>query len=159
MGEIAGVLSVPFSRVPRDYLLFFRREVVQTVTWGGNPNKPVEIGAGGHRIGPRKSFEAWRETVRGKSLPWRSAELQTAEALRISLLDVIVRRADFVVRERKAAHESQAFLVAELNHRVKNILALIRSVVRQSRPGAATSTISPTISSNGSMPWRWRMTS
>ena len=136
LGDIAGVLSVPFSRVPRDYLLFFRLEVVQTVTWGGDPNKPMEVGSVGNHIGPRKSFEAWRETVRGKSLPWRPAERQTAEGLRISLLDVIVRRADFVVRERKAAHESQAFLIAELNHRVKNILALIRSVVRQSRPGA-----------------------
>ena len=114
------------------------REVVRTVTWGGNPNKPVEARGDGARIGPRKSFDAWRETVRGQSMPWRPAELQIAEALRISLLEVILRRADIVDRERRAAQESQAILIAELNHRVKNILALIRSLVRQSRQDART---------------------
>ena len=134
--EVSGVLAIPFSRSSRDYLMFFRREVVQTVTWGGDPNKPVDVTDAEHRISPRKSFDAWRETVRGTSLPWSAAELQIAEALRVSLLEVFLQRTDTAVRERKLAEESQAFLIAELNHRVKNILALIRSVVRQSRQGA-----------------------
>ena len=79
------------------------------------------------RIGPRKSFEAWQETVSGHSKPWRQAEVQIAETLRVSLLDVILRRADLIDRERLAVQESQSLLVAELNHRVKNILALVRA--------------------------------
>ena len=138
VAEVSGVLSIPFSRRPREYLLLFRREVAQAVTWGGNPNKPVVIEDGGARIGPRKSFEAWREIVRGRAVPWRPAELQVAEMLRVSLLEVILRRADIVNRERRAAQESQAILIAELNHRVKNILALIRSLVRQSRQNAVS---------------------
>ena len=51
-------------------------------------------------------------------------------------MDVILRRTDIIDRERRAAQETQAFLIAELNHRVKNILALIRSLIRQSRQGA-----------------------
>ena len=35
----AGLLSVPISRIPRDYLVFFRREVVRTVTWAGDPDQ------------------------------------------------------------------------------------------------------------------------
>ena len=134
---VSGVVAIPFSRAPRDYLFFFRREILQVVSWGGNPNKAVEV-EDGHRIGPRKSFESWREEVSGHSKPWHPAELKIAEALRVSLLDVIVRRADLVERERRSAQESQALLIAELNHRVKNILALIRSLVRQSRHGATT---------------------
>ena len=121
---------------PREYLLFFRREVVETVRWGGDPKKPVTVEDGTARIGPRKSFDAWREIVHGQSVPWRGAELQVAETLRSSLLEVILRRADIVNRERRDAHDRQAFLIAELNHRVKNILALIRSLVRQSRQNA-----------------------
>ncbi|WP_237476374.1 HWE histidine kinase domain-containing protein [Lichenibacterium dinghuense] len=136
--EASGVLCIPFSRTPREYLIFFRREVAQTVTWGGDPNKPVVIENGGARIGPRKSFDAWKEVVHGQSLPWRPAEVQIAETLRISLLEVILTRADIVNNERRAAQESQAILVAELNHRVKNILALIRSLVRQSRQNAVS---------------------
>ena len=136
--QVSGVLSIPFSRTRREYLLFFRREVIQTVTWGGDPTKPVVLERGGARIGPRKSFDAWKEIVRGQSIGWRPAEVQIAETLRISLLEVILRRADIVNNERRAAQESQAILIAELNHRVKNILALIRSLVRQSRQNAVT---------------------
>ena len=136
VSDVSGVLAIPFSRTPREYLLFFRKEVVETVRWGGDPKKPVTIEGGTARIGPRKSFDAWREIVHGQSLRWRSAEVQIADTLRSSLLEVILRRADLVNRERRDAHERQAFLIAELNHRVKNILALIRSLVRQSRQNA-----------------------
>ena len=138
VAEVSGVLSIPFSRRPREYVLLFRREVVQTVTWGGDPSKPVSIEGRDARIGPRKSFDAWREEVHGQSVPWRPAELQIAETFRISLLEVILNRADIVNTERRAAQESQAILIAELNHRVKNILALIRSLVRQSRQNAVS---------------------
>ncbi|WP_246725015.1 HWE histidine kinase domain-containing protein [Beijerinckia sp. L45] len=134
--QVSGVIAIPFSRSPRDILFLFRREVVQTVLWGGEPTKIVDPATGA--IGPRKSFEAWREIVRGKSLPWRSGAIDIAETLRVSLLDVILRRTDLVDRERRIAHESQALLVAELNHRVKNVLAVVGSLIRQSRPGDQT---------------------
>ena len=136
VSDVSGVLAIPFSRTPREYLLFFRKEAIETVRWGGDPKKPVTIEGGTARISPRKKFDAWREIVRGQSLPWRTAELDIADRLRSSLIEVILRRADLENRERREAHERQAFLVAELNHRVKNILALIRSLVRQSRQNA-----------------------
>ena len=58
----AGMLVVPLSRPPRDYLVFFRAELVRTVDWAGNPQKPVDIGEHGERLTPRKSFEIWKET-------------------------------------------------------------------------------------------------
>ncbi|MCW6508045.1 GAF domain-containing protein [Hyphomicrobiales bacterium BP6-180914] len=136
-GSLAsGLLAIPLTRAPRDYLLFFRKELPQVVRWGGNPNRPVEVTEHGGRIGPRKSFAAWREEVTGQSEPWRPAELQIGEGLRVSLLDIILRRSDLNERQLLSAREGQALLVAELNHRVKNILALIRSLVRQSQKGA-----------------------
>ena len=53
--------------------------------------------------------------------------------LRVSLLDAIVRKSKIADEARRETHESQALLVAELNHRVKNIFALTRSLLRQSR--------------------------
>ncbi len=133
----AGMLAVPVSRTPRDFLVFFRKEVARTVTWAGNPEKPANPGPNGVRLSPRKSFEAWQEVVRGRSLPWSEAEARTAEALRVTLLEVILRLSDSAERERKEAQERQELLIAELNHRVRNILNLIRGVVTQSRAGAA----------------------
>ncbi|NEU11123.1 GAF domain-containing protein [Methylobacterium sp. BTF04] len=131
----AGLLAVPISRAPRDFLVFFRREIARTVTWAGNPDKPVTPGPNGIRLTPRKSFEAWSEVVHGQSAPWTEADLRIAESLRITLLEVILRLTDSAEKERKTAQERQELLIAELNHRVRNILNLIRGIVAQSRSG------------------------
>src|SRR3712207_7889784 len=41
----AGMLVIPISRTPRDYLIFFRKELVRTVVWAGDPAKAAEPGA------------------------------------------------------------------------------------------------------------------
>lgn len=132
----AGVLAVPISRVPRDYILFFRQEVPRTVTWAGDPNKPAQLGAHGARLTPRKSFEAWREVVRGQSMPWSETERQVAESLRVTLLEIVVRLAGAAEAQRRVASARQDLLIAELNHRVRNILGLIRALVARSRESA-----------------------
>jgi len=66
----SGVLALEISRIHHNYILWFRPEVIQTVNWGGNPNKPVEIQEDGSlRMSPRKSFQLWQETVQGCALP------------------------------------------------------------------------------------------
>jgi light-regulated signal transduction histidine kinase (bacteriophytochrome)/CheY-like chemotaxis protein len=127
----AGLVAIPVSRAPRDYLLFTRGEVARTVTWAGSPEKPVEVGPNGIRLTPRKSFEAWRELVRGTSEPWTSHELAVAGSLRATLLEVILRSIDQSRAIRRKAQETQDLLIGELNHRVRNILTLIRGIVRQ----------------------------
>ena len=136
VGRAAGMLAIPISRTSRDYLVFFRREVARTVAWAGNPNKAVELGPNGVRLTPRKSFEAWKEVVRGQSVEWTEGELKAAEALRVTLLEVILALSDVADRERKVFAKTQELLIAELNHRVRNILGLIRGLVSQSTVGA-----------------------
>ena len=128
-----GVLALPVSRVPRDYLVLFRQEIVRSVTWAGNPDKPVSVtGKHGVRLTPRKSFEAWQEIVRHHSQPWQDEEIRAAEALRVTLMEVVLRLTDTVIQERSRAQERQELLIAELNHRVRNILTLIRGLISQS---------------------------
>ena len=135
----AGLIAVPISRTPRDYLIFFRRELARTVTWAGDPTKKeAAFGPNGPRLSPRKSFEVWQETVRGKSAPWTASEGKSAEALRVAILEVLLRFTEENERLREVASQRQELLIAELNHRVRNILAVIRAVVLQSR-GSATS--------------------
>jgi light-regulated signal transduction histidine kinase (bacteriophytochrome) len=63
----SGLLSISISKAHASYVLWFRPEVVQTVKWGGNPQKPVQEEAGSLRLHPRRSFEIWKETVRARS--------------------------------------------------------------------------------------------
>ncbi|MBY5550669.1 GAF domain-containing protein [Rhizobium leguminosarum] len=130
---VAGMLAIPISRSPRDYVVLFRQELVRTVRWGGDPHKPVEYGANGPRLTPRKSFEAWSELVRGRSLPFTEAERRVAETIRVTLIEVVLRLTDEVSMARQTANERQELLIAELNHRVRNILSLITGIIRQSQ--------------------------
>ncbi|WP_417628088.1 HWE histidine kinase domain-containing protein [Pararhodobacter aggregans] len=129
----AGILAIPISRKPRDYIVLFRTEAVRQVAWAGNPHKPVEVGAYGARLTPRKSFEIWKEEIGSRSEQWSPTALRAAEAIRVTLLEVVLKLADEVNSERKRAQDQQELLIAELNHRVRNILGLIRSLVKQSR--------------------------
>jgi light-regulated signal transduction histidine kinase (bacteriophytochrome)/CheY-like chemotaxis protein len=135
---VAGMLAIPLSRAPRDYLLFFRLEEAQTVVWAGQPTKLAQIGPMGDRLTPRKSFEAWVETVRGHGRPWTQGERALAESLRVTLLEVVLRLTDLADDERRRAEQRQELLIAELNHRVRNILGLIRGLISQSRSGVTS---------------------
>ena len=135
----AGMLAIPLSRDPRDYVVLFRSEVLRSVRWGGDPHKPVEYGVNGPRLTPRKSFEEWKERVEGSSLPFTSSEVRVAETLRATLIEVVLRQADDAGARLWPSSQRQDLMVAELNHRVRNILSVIRGLIRQSRPQAGTS--------------------
>jgi len=91
----SGVLAVPVSRSPRDYIVWFRPEQPHTVTWAGDPAKSRDSAA---RISPRKSFAAWRQEVRLRSAPWSDFDVKTAQSLRVSLLEVVLHHIDQIAR-------------------------------------------------------------
>lgn len=125
----AGILSVPISRIPRDFVVFFRREAVTTVTWAGYPAKIEVSDQHGMRLTPRKSFEAWREIVEGHSKPWIPRELRAAEALRLTLVEMALRVADLAQARQVEAQHRLEMMVAELNHRMRNLLGLVRGLI------------------------------
>ena len=127
--DVSGVLIVPLSQMARDYLFFFRREVVQTLNWAGNPNKTYETGPLGDRLTPRKSFAIWKEEVHMRAEPWTDADREIAEAIRGALVEIVLRHNEMIADERRKADVRQRMLNEELNHRVKNILSVIKSLV------------------------------
>ncbi len=131
----AGAMVLPVSRTPRDYIVLFRQEVVQSVRWAGNPEKPMTMGPNSTRLTPRQSFAAWQQILRHHSAPWTDIELQTAESLRVTLMEVVLRMASANIRDQIRSKEQQELLIAELNHRVRNILNLIKSLIAQSADG------------------------
>lgn len=65
-------------------------------------------------------------------------ELELAESLRTTLLEVILRSVDESNKVREQAQATQDLLIAELNHRVRNILTLVRGIVAQTGDGSST---------------------
>lgn len=89
---IAG--AVALSLPDGGTVVWLRGEVVRTVDWGGDPHhKMIEVPDGdGVRLGPRQSFDLWREQVRGRSLPWDEQHVQNAADLRTYLVEALFRR-------------------------------------------------------------------
>jgi light-regulated signal transduction histidine kinase (bacteriophytochrome) len=109
-----GVLAVPVSQIFRNYLLWFRPEVMQTIKWAG---EPVKIEGADGASAPRTNFSPWLETVRGQSAMWRQGELEIAGELRGALLNIVLRRA-----------EERAELATELARANKELEAFSYSV-------------------------------
>ena len=113
--EVAsGLLALLISRVEKTLIIWFRPEVIQTVDWAGNPDKPLEIDEsdGTFRMSPRKSFAKWQETVRLKSLPWKACELEAALELRSSIIGIVMRKADELAQINKELSRSNIELDA-----------------------------------------------
>lgn len=95
----SGLLAVMISQEYKQYILWFRPEVIQTVNWGGDPNKPVEITANGDlRLSPRKSFDLWQEIVKLKSLPWKLCEIAIAKELRNIIVGFVLQQAEKIAK-------------------------------------------------------------
>ena len=128
----AGLLYYPLSGT--DCILWLRAEVIQTISWAGNPNKAVEINETSGHLTPRKSFELWMEVVKNKSADWRKSELNATSSFAHALQKHInlhyVRRQEEKYRalneELKAANKELANLNWISTHDLKEPLRKIQ---------------------------------
>ena len=80
--DAAGLLLA--QRHDEDIIFCFmaRQEVVQQVRWGGEPVKDiVTLPNGRVRLEPRRSFEVWKQSVRGHSDPWQQTDADALQNL------------------------------------------------------------------------------
>lgn len=90
--KAAGVLALSISRLHRHYVVWFRPEIVQTITWAGDPRKEAQ--PPGSPLHPRRSFASWVEHVSGRSAPWSAAEVHAVLELRHALIGIVLKRAE-----------------------------------------------------------------
>ena len=130
----AGALCIPISGASGasgDYIMLFRHEQMCDIRWAGaSPKSSAPVG-GAERLSPRTSFAAFSESVRGQSRPFTESEQRIAQAIRSGLVEALWRGSRDSSAERSQVSGRQELLIAELNHRVRNVLALIRGLIRQ----------------------------
>lgn len=120
---IAGLLYIPLSHAGLDFIVFFRRGVLQEVKWAGNPyEKFVKEGTEGY-LEPRKSFKTWSETIVGRCRDWSTEEIETA-----SVLCLVYGKFIDVWRQKEAALQKSQLtrlLLANSAHEVRTPLNAI----------------------------------
>ncbi|MBC5782162.1 GAF domain-containing protein [Ramlibacter sp. USB13] len=118
LGSWCGVLALRFDEVADAWVVILRREQIETISWGGRPEKQYVNGPLGPRLTPRGSFEVWKETVRGTAVPWTATEREIARQLR----DELGRAASVRHAELGRARNQ---LLAVLGHDLRNPLQTI----------------------------------
>jgi chemotaxis family two-component system sensor kinase Cph1 len=141
----SGLLAVPLVKEKGSYVLWFRPEVVQTVHWAGDPNRSISLEDGAPRLSPRGSFALWKETVRGRSLPWQPWEVDIAVDFARSLAAIELRRAEELERlnaelrttsdKLRDADLAKDNFLATMSHELRNPLNAMLGWLRLLRSG------------------------
>ncbi|MBA9069036.1 photoactive yellow protein [Methylobacterium sp. RAS18] len=138
--EIASGLLAAFVGTSRQHLLFWvKPEVPSTVTWGGDPRKPVLPGSGPVAVLPRRSFERWIEERRGHSTPWATWKVALAAQLADAVDGVVLRQRRKIdeltglLADKERLLEQKDLLTREIDHRVKNSLQIVTAFLHMQR--------------------------
>lgn len=109
----AGLMAVRMDSEFNNFTLWFRGEVVHTISWAGEPNKSLVEGDNGIRIEPRASFAQWIEEQHGRSIPWSPVEAESAQALSLMLTEVLTQTA---LKSHTASTASRLKYLADHDH-------------------------------------------
>jgi chemotaxis family two-component system sensor kinase Cph1 len=73
----SGMLVLELSANMEEFIVWFKPEIIQTISWAGNPQKPVETTSSGlTQLSPRHSFEVWSQETSGTSDSWNAEEIK-----------------------------------------------------------------------------------
>ncbi|WP_423147133.1 GAF domain-containing protein [Rubrolithibacter danxiaensis] len=87
----SSILAIPINTQKGYYIVLFRPEVIQTVSWGGNPNEAINFDSDKKNYHPRNSFNIWKQVVQKTSVSWTREELDIAERLRSFIYEFSTR--------------------------------------------------------------------
>lgn len=132
-GLDGGLLFVASDGTEPIALALLRRRVPEDVSWAGNPAKSVERDAATGRLGPRRSFEVWRQTQRGLPLPWSPVERDAAARL-ATQIERLVRQQRIAMLQAELIHVSRVSamgaLASTLAHELNQPLTAIANFGR-----------------------------
>ncbi|NHN87495.1 HWE histidine kinase domain-containing protein [Acetobacter conturbans] len=121
---IAGLMVIPLTVQPGDYLYLFRKEKMWIVNRAPRPGEGVDVRCG------ESGF--CQEQMHNCSGAWTIENEEAAEELRSALIEATGIYRQIQLEQRAEAEAQQRLLNDELTHRVKNILSVVQSVVSRS---------------------------
>jgi hypothetical protein len=110
---VCGILVIPlwYRQQLRGYLSIFRDEVETEILWAGqvDPDQRQQF--------PRQSFDAWKESQRGHSLPWNPLDLELATVLGQQFATAIIQQESH--QKTQALHQTLEVQIKERTARLQ----------------------------------------
>ncbi|MDQ1095213.1 MULTISPECIES: ATP-binding protein [Chryseobacterium] len=90
--KAAGVIIYCIEKSKKELLIWFRREFDEHISWGGKPEKKIELfvqnGEEKYIVSPRTSFHAFTESIKGNSKRWNGKNVSAVNAVRDVILEI-----------------------------------------------------------------------
>ncbi len=119
----SGMLAISLPKAVRSYIMWFRPEVIETVTWAGNPGILLR------HLTPRTSFESWKQTVVHTSKNWHESEIDAALELKHSVISFDLQCKFRLEQKARATAEritlEKEILLNTVSHDLKTPLTII----------------------------------
>src|SRR5690606_17807029 len=125
-----GVVRITILPSNNWNIYLFRKEHVYEEVWAGKPEKIYAEDSETDRFpSPRKSFDAWRQLMKGKSVQWQKAELSFMEKIFQIMQQAMAQRGGEIEQLNKELVRSNNALDTfgyTLTHDLKNPLSSIK---------------------------------
>ena len=128
-----GCLAIENPAPSFQFLIFFRESSNKKISWAGTPVKDFEKTTEGLRLNPRGSFNEYISEHKESCDPFVEDDINIAIALKKNF-----ERNIKGILLQKSHRNRLGLIIRELNHRVRNTLALVSSLITQSNSDTHT---------------------